>query len=214
VNSITLYKTLPKAFEHNDKIISNVWLSEVKFTKNKSYLIQAKSGCGKTSLCSFLYGQRNDYIGDILFNDKNITRLTPIEWDNIRRKHISILFQDLKLFPELSALENIILKNNLTKFKTIEEIKTLFYKLELIEKIEHPISKLSLGQQQRVAFIRAICQPFDFIILDEPISHIDNYNAELIKQILIEECQTQQAGIIATSIGNHLNIDYNEILQL
>jgi ABC-type transport system involved in cytochrome bd biosynthesis fused ATPase/permease subunit len=94
VNSITLYKTLPKAFEHNDKIISNVWLSEVKFTKNKSYLIQAKSGCGKTSLCSFLYGQRNDYIGNILFDNKNIKELTPT--DTVIQVYYNDRFEDAK----------------------------------------------------------------------------------------------------------------------
>lgn len=214
MKQISLHKTLPKIFSEFNNIKSEIWNWEVSFIKNKTYLIQANSGCGKTSLCSYIYGHRNDYNGEIFFDQENIKQFNEKQWNNIRQKHISLLFQDMRLFPELTALENVILKNNLTKFKTLNEIESLFAQLELTDKLQQPVAKMSLGQQQRVAFLRALCQPFDFIILDEPISHIDTYNATLMKKVLLKECEKQKAGIIVTSIGNHLELDYDEILQL
>ena len=79
-------------------------------------------------------------------------------------------FQDLRIFTELSALENVQLKNNLTGCKKKKEILSFFEQLGIADKINVKAGKLSFGQQQRVAFIRALCQPFDFLFLDEPIS--------------------------------------------
>lgn len=74
--------------------------------------------------------------------------------------------------------------------------------------------KLSFGQQQRVAFIRALCQPFDFLFLDEPISHLDDDNSRIMGELIIAEAKAQGAGVIATSIGKHIELPYNHILQL
>ena len=74
--------------------------------------------------------------------------------------------------------------------------------------------KLSFGQQQRVAFIRALCQPFDFIFLDEPISHLDDENSRIMGELIIAEAEMQSAGVIVTSIGKHLELPYNRVLQL
>jgi putative ABC transport system ATP-binding protein len=73
---------------------------------------------------------------------------------------------------------------------------------------------LSFGQQQRVAFIRSLCQPFDFIFLDEPISHLDDENSAIMSQLLMEETEKQGAGVIVTSIGKHLELPYDETLRL
>ena len=73
---------------------------------------------------------------------------------------------------------------------------------------------MSFGQQQRVAFIRALCQPFDFIFLDEPISHLDEENGHILSSILLKEAENREAGVIVTSIGKHLDIRYDKVLRL
>ena len=73
---------------------------------------------------------------------------------------------------------------------------------------------MSLGQQQRVAFVRALCQPTDFILLDEPVSHLDNDNAVVMAQMLRERVQRDGLGLIVTSIGYRLPYEYDRILQL
>ena len=214
MNTITLQQTLPQVFAGRDTIISDVWHQSLEFVKGEKVLIEAASGTGKSSLCSYIYGYRNDYQGIICFDGKNIQSLGVNEWVEIRKSSLSMLFQDLRLFTELSAWENVQIKNSLTGFKSKKEIKTWFEALGIADKWEVPLGKLSFGQQQRVALIRALCQPFDFIFLDEPVSHLDDENGRIMASILAEEAEKQGAGIVVTSIGKHLELDYNRRLKL
>ena len=214
MNTITLEQTLPQVFSGRDVIISDGWHQSLEFVKGEKVLIEAASGTGKSSLCSYIYGYRNDYQGIICFDGKNIQSLGVNEWVEIRKSSLSMLFQDLRLFTELSAWENVQIKNSLTGFKSKKEIKTWFEALGIADKWEVPLGKLSFGQQQRVALIRALCQPFDFIFLDEPVSHLDDENGRIMASILAEESERQGAGIVVTSIGKHLELDYNRRLKL
>ena len=73
---------------------------------------------------------------------------------------------------------------------------------------------MSFTKQQRVAFIRALCQPFDFIFLDEPISHLDDGNSRIMADILKEEVNKRGVGVVVTSIGKHLPLEYERVLKL
>lgn len=95
-----------------------------------------------------------------------------------------------------------------------KEILSFFEQLGIADKINVKAGKLSFGQQQRVAFIRALCQPFDFLFLDEPISHLDDDNSRIMGELIIAEAKAQGAGVIATSIGKHIELPYNYTLQL
>ena len=214
MNRIHLRQTLPQVFADRDAITSDVWLRDITFHKGKRYLIEAASGTGKSSLCSYVYGYRNDYQGIINFDERNIRSLSVNDWTDIRKHSLSILFQELRIFPELTAIENIQLKNRLTNFKKRKEVLTLFEAIGIADKVNEKAGKLSFGQQQRVAFIRSLCQPFDFIFLDEPVSHLDDENGTIMGRLLTEEASRQGAGIIVTSIGKHLELDYDEIYQL
>ena len=90
----------------------------------------------------------------------------------------------------------------------------LFDALHLQDKVNEPAGHLSFGQQQRVAFIRSLCQPFDFLLLDEPVSHLDDENALLMAQLAQEEAEQQGAGMLVTSIGKRLPLDYDQTLLL
>lgn len=214
MNTIKLKGAVPEIFASNRELRSDVWLTDIEFEQGKRYLIKADSGTGKSSLLSFIYGQRGDYRGDILFNDQNIITLTSHDWCMVRQSMLSILFQDLKLFGELTALENVEIKNRLTKAQPSRVIKGWFEELGIADKLNTRADHLSYGQQQRVALIRALCQPFNFLLLDEPISHLDDRNSEVMRDIIIRETTRQGAGIIATSIGKHMDMEYNKILSL
>lgn len=183
-------------------------------TKGERYLIEAASGTGKSSLCSYIYGYRRDYQGIINFDERNIRSLSIHEWVELRKHSLSMLFQELRIFPELTALENVQLKNRLTNYKKKKEILALFETLGITDKVNEKAGKLSFGQQQRVAFIRALCQPFDFIFLDEPISHLDDDNGTLMGRILTKEAEQQGAGVVVTSIGKHIELEYNKVMKL
>lgn len=214
MNHIRLQQTLPQVFADRDTIISDIWHQDITLHKGKRYLLNAASGTGKSSLCSYIYGYRHDYQGIINFDERNIRSLSVHEWVETRKHSLSILFQELRLFTELTALENVELKNHLTGFKKKKEILTLFEALDIPDKVNVKAGKLSFGQQQRVAFIRSLCQPFDFIFLDEPVSHLDDRNGLLMSRLLTEEAERQGAGIIVTSIGKHLELAYDETYNL
>ena len=211
---IELKRVIPEIFASRADISSDIWLRDISFERGKSYLVHAASGTGKSSLCSYLYGQRGDYRGDILFDGDNIASYTTNRWCDIRQNEISILFQDLRLFGELTAMENVWIKNSITNHKSKEEIERLFEELGIGDKLDARIDRMSFGQQQRVALIRSLCQPFSFILLDEPISHLDDRNSDIMRDVILREAKAQGAGIIATSIGKHMNIDYDLCLNL
>ena len=75
METIELQQTLPEVFAGRDRVISDVWHREIAFQKGKIYLLEAASGTGKSSLCSFIYGYRKDYQGIISFDGQNIRNL-------------------------------------------------------------------------------------------------------------------------------------------
>ena len=214
MNLITLQNALPEIFAGKDYIDSDVWHKDVEFERGHFYLIESASGTGKSSLCSYVYGYRNDYQGIICFDDNNIRNLDVKQWVELRKRSLSMLFQDLRLFTELTAMENVLLKNSLTGFKKKKDIRDLFYELGIGDKMDVEVGKMSFGQQQRVALIRALCQPFDFLFLDEPVSHLDEVNSKNMARIITDEASRQGAGVVVTSIGKHLELDYTKKMML
>ncbi|MBQ9555657.1 MAG: ATP-binding cassette domain-containing protein [Muribaculaceae bacterium] len=214
MKQISLHNTLPRVFAGHDGIHSDVWQQEINLERGKRYLISAESGTGKSSMCSYIYGYRQDYSGTIAFDEKDIRSLSIGQWCDVRQRHIAYLPQDMRLFGELTAMENIELKNRLTGFKSREEIIKLFETLGIADKVDSLASKLSIGQQQRVAIIRTLCQPCDFILLDEPVSHLDVENNRIVANLITQEATRQGAGIIATSVGNHLKMNVDKVFNL
>lgn len=214
MNEIHLQQLLPTAFAHRNDLSSEVWQRDLTLSRTHTYLIEAASGMGKSSLCGFLYGYRHDYSGTICFDQTDLRGLSTSQWVETRRSHLSLLFQELRLFGELTAWENVLLKNRLTNYKDEKEILRLFEALGIADKCHQRADQLSFGQQQRVAFIRCLCQPFDFILLDEPVSHLDDANAAIMARLLADEAARQGAGVIATSIGKRLPLDYDVTLKL
>jgi ABC-type lipoprotein export system ATPase subunit len=205
---------VPDIFAKRNDIVSDIWNTDAIFERGKTYLVEAASGTGKSSLCSYLYGQRGDYRGIISFDGEDVSRYNINQWCNIRQKNISILFQDLRLFGELTALENIEIKNRITNHRNTKQIETWFEELGIADKQHARIDKMSYGQQQRVALIRALCQPCDFLLLDEPISHLDDKNSDIMRDIIMREAASSGFAVVATSIGKHMNMEYDKILRL
>lgn len=214
MKEIRLNSVVPEIFADHSNLCSEVWHSNIILERGKSYLIEAASGTGKSSLCSYLYGQRGDYSGSILFDGEDIAKYGTNRWCNIRQNNIAILFQDLRLFGELTAMENVCIKNRISHYRSLSQIEAWFDELGIADKRDTRIDHLSYGQQQRVALIRALCQPFDFLLLDEPISHLDDANSDIMRDLILREISASGAGIIATSIGKRMNINYNKRLKL
>ena len=216
ITEITLSGVLPAVFAgmagEEPMCNSQVWLHDVRLQRGRRYIIHAESGTGKSSLCSFIYGNRRDYSGTILFDGIDIRTLGINGWCDVRRSAIALLPQEMRLFPELAVMENSELKNSLTGFRSSDEIHRMLAELEIENKADTPAGLLSIGQQQRVALVRTLCQPFDFVLLDEPVSHLDVRNNAIAAEMVQREADKQGAAIIATSVGNHLSLtDYTSI---
>lgn len=175
---------------------SDIYLRpELRFEQGKKYMVCAKSGHGKSSLLNFIYGINKEYEGTIEMLSENE------EGKKSLGTHIlSYMFQDLCLFPELTAIENVQLKNDLTNFKSDSEIEKMLTALLPAEKRHQPVASLSLGQQQRVAAVRALCQPMQFLMMDEPFSHLDKETAQKVADMVVAEVDRQGAGLIVTAL--------------
>lgn len=204
ISTITIEHALPRVFVSEKIPPSDVWQSRLTLERGHRYLIEAASGGGKSSLCAYIFGARADYEGRILFNDEDIASFDIARWQEIRRRHIAYLPQELSLFPELTAWENIQLKNRLTFHASDSRIEEWMERIGIAFRRDYPCGRMSIGQQQRVAIIRSLCQPFDFILLDEPVSHLDEENNRIAAEMISEEAARQGAAIVSTSVGNPL----------
>lgn len=218
IEKITINNLLPEVFgdERDTERVrrSDVWLRHLSFEKPLSYMVFAESGTGKSSLCAFLYGSRRDYEGTILFDGNDVRGYSAEKWSQLRRAALAYLPQQLSLFPELTAIDNVLLKNRLTDYYSEADIRRMFEQLSIDHRADTVAGRLSIGQQQRVATVRALAQPFDFLLLDEPVSHLDARNNDIVAQMITSHAESRHASVIATSVGNHLSIDSNKILRL
>lgn len=214
MDKIVFSNIVPHVFATRDDLHSEIWNTQAIFEKGKTYLVEAASGKGKSTFCSYVIGYRHDYTGVLNFDSSDTRNFSQSDWTNVRCRHISHLFQELRLFPELTAMENVEIKNNLTGFTDRKTIEGWFERLGIADKKQSLIGEMSFGQQQRVALMRALVQPYDFILLDEPISHLDDVNARIMGDIVMEEAGKQNAGVIMTSIGKHIDLNYDKVYRL
>ena len=207
---INLNNIKPSYMSESEVSGSDVYLKKnINLESGKNYLFKANSGSGKSSILNFIYQSNENFEGSIQY--KNIRYKNKID---IRKNFISYVFQDFKLFGNLSVWDNIKIKNNLTGHKTDKEINDLLNKIGLGEKKDSLVNKLSIGQRQRTAIVRSLCQPFKFLLLDEPFSNLDEDNITIITKILNNELENKAAGLIVTTLNNKYLFSYNKIFKL
>ena len=215
METIKFNSVVPQVFSSRiGELNSDIWNTDATFQKGHLYLVEADSGKGKSTFCSYVVGYRHDYTGNVFFDNENTKKFKVRNWVDMRQHHVSHLFQELRLFPELTAYENVEIKNKITGFKSREQIVKWFDMLGIGDKLDAKIGRMSFGQQQRVAMIRALVQPFDFILADEPISHLDDNNSDIMAEIMMTEAKAQGAGVIITSIGKHMDLKYEKVFKL
>ena len=214
METIQFHSVLPQVFSQRTDLESEIWNQDVSFEKGHLYLVEADSGKGKSTFCSYILGYRHDYSGSVMFDNEVTAQYQVKDWVEMRKRQVSHLLQELRLFPELTAMENVEIKNKITDFQSKEQILKWFDMLGIADKVDAKIGRMSFGQQQRVAMIRSLCQPFDFILADEPISHLDDNNSRIMGDIMMTEAKRQGAGVIVTSIGKHMDLPYEKVVRL
>jgi putative ABC transport system ATP-binding protein len=211
---LQLQQLLPVYFDDSQRNASEVWRKDLVFSKGEYVKIVAPSGSGKSSLMHFLYGLRNEYTGNIVYDNQTLGQYTLEDLAVYRKDHVSIVFQDLRLFPEQTVFENIELKRQLNPFHPVEKIKEMAERLGIGNKLSFKSRICSYGEQQRVAIIRALMQPFDFLLLDEPFSHLDEANSKNAMQLMLEEAKLRNAAIIFADLERIDYFPYTRLFHL
>jgi len=193
---IDLQNIIPQYIDSNHIDRSEVWNRTVVISPGEHLHIVAPSGTGKTSLISFIYGLRTDYSGEIRYDGQNVKTLSTERFSSLRRTDISIIFQDLQLFPDETARQNVEIKRMLKPYHPPEKIDDMARRLGISGKLDQPVKTCSYGEQQRIAIIRSLMQPFHYLLLDEPYSHLDEANRANAMQLLYEECEQRGAAMI------------------
>ena len=192
----------------------SVWSGKTQVNSSDKTLLNASSGKGKSTFASTLYGLRKDYEGTVSIDGSDIKSFELNDWIELRKTKLSAVFQDLQLFGDLTALENLQLKNNLTNHRSEERLIEMLEILGIGDKQNQTCKTMSLGQQQRVAIIRSLLQPFELLILDEPFSHLDEKNSEIALKLINEETDANNAGYVLTTLGSRHGFDFDVELKL
>lgn len=209
---LTINNLLPTYFPETRKQTSEVWGKELSFQPSEMIKIVAPSGSGKTSLMHFLYGLRSDYNGEISYEkNRSLKTFSAEDFAEQRKEKVSIVLQDMRLLPEQTVYENLFIKHQLQPYHPVEKIKEMTERLGIGSKLNSKAKTCSYGEQQRVAIIRSLLQPFQFLLLDEPFSHLDNNNSMRAMELMLEEAKVRGAAIVFADLER---IDYFPFTRL
>ncbi|MCU0428721.1 MAG: ATP-binding cassette domain-containing protein [Cytophagaceae bacterium] len=136
------------------------------------------------------------------------------DWALLRQQEFSIVFQDLRLFGDLSGWENLTVKSLLPG--AVEENRLLEWidVLQIGHVINKPARLLSYGERQRVAILRSLIQPFSCLLLDEPFAHLDAENTSRACSLIDQRCKELNAGFVLTSLQTQQPLPYDQLLRL
>lgn len=194
---------------------SDVWNTSLTLEQDHYIKIKAPSGTGKTTLVHILYKLRHDYEGAVRLNNAAITDLGEDALAELRQQKISIIFQDIRLFPNLTARENIELKRVLqTPYYESAMIETMAETLGVSHILDQKAGLCSYGEQQRIAIIRALIQPFSWLMMDEPFSNLDIANTRKAATLIDTECRKRKAGLMITDLDEDDNFNYTKQYHL
>lgn len=199
-------------------------LKNVSFTvqQGESVCLTGHSGCGKTTLFNILGCLLPPTIGEYYFQTQNTGLLSDSELARIRADEIGFAFQDYKLIPDMTVLENILMPSMYGKKKSMnkETICSMAHHLELGNCLNAYTDQLSGGQKQRVALLRAIAKRPSLILADEPTGNLDQYSEMEVLRLLLELNKKGTTLLVITHsmdmvkyFGRHLQFQDGSVVE-
>ncbi|WP_421419279.1 ABC transporter ATP-binding protein [Pseudoalteromonas lipolytica] len=195
---------------HAQQASPTINIASLHIEQGEHVFLHGPSGCGKSTLLSLLAGVTTPNQGTITLLDKAINQLSNSKRDRFRADHIGYIFQSFNLLPYLSPIENVILGCQFSKLRQKQalnnspsinlEASRLLTALGLTDALQHQaVSKLSIGQQQRVAAARAFIGSPEIIIADEPTSALDTQNRQAFVKLLFEQAKATHSTLVFVS---------------
>lgn len=188
----------------------------VHIEKGKLTSLVGKSGSGKTTLMNILGALDKPTSGEVLFEGRDISRLSEAEMGRLRRSRIGFIFQSVALIPLMSALENVMFALRLAgKTQGMEErAMECLHMVGLSQRAGHMPQELSGGEQQRVAIARAIAARPALLFADEPTAELDSGTALQVAKILRELTDHDGVTIVMTTHDRELSTIGDKIYTL
>ncbi|MAH73705.1 MAG: ABC transporter ATP-binding protein [Cellvibrionales bacterium TMED49] len=185
-------------------------------SKKEKVFLHGPSGGGKSTLLNLLSGILQPDTGEILVLNKNLGQMNNAERDKFRANYVGYIFQQFNLIPYLNAVENIQLANQFTKDTSKsfgqKDIKEILHTFRISDADSTaPTGKLSIGQQQRIAIIRAMINQPEILIADEPTSSLDEMNKNVFMSGLLEMISKQDTTLIFVSHDLSLAHNFDRI---
>lgn len=199
-------KNLVKRFPNE----SAIRYSDIEFETGKSYMLLGASGCGKSTLLNMIAGILSPDEGQIFINGEDMTAKSQKEKDKFRIKKIGYIFQDFKLIPEMTVMDNINILR-LERVNTDKAEQTLDL-LGIKDKKNKKVKHLSGGERQRVAIARAIVKTPEIILADEPTGNLNFEIGEAVIKQLIEI--SRQKTLIAVTHDERLGRYFDHIIDM
>jgi putative ABC transport system ATP-binding protein len=132
----------------------------------------------------------------------------------LRRDGLSVVFQDLRIFPVLNGWENLEVKRILTGTETAERAEAWMDRLGIGDKKVASGRTLSYGEQQRLAIVRSLLQPFRWLLMDEPFSHLDKENMRRAAALIAEVVEERGASLLLADLDANDYFPYTQTLTL
>ena len=192
---------LKKTYEHRNGIINLFDNVNIRIKRGDLIALVGPSGSGKSSFLHLLALLDDPTKGNIFLKNKDTKDFSEEEKDQVRRKNISIIFQDNNLLTDFTALENVIMPLIIKGEKTnasVEKATKILKDVKISNRTNHFPSELSGGEQQRVAIARALISETDLILADEPTGNLDYKTSEDIFSYFIKLKKLNKAVIFAT----------------
>lgn len=167
-------------------------------------VIRGRSGVGKSTLLGLLSGLDRPTGGRILFQNRDLTKLSLSELSELRAVSIGMIFQSFNLISTWSALENVeavLMHRGIRPAERHERASKMLAELGLAERLHNLPSELSVGQQQRVAVARTLVNEPSLILADEPTGDVDMETANEILRMLLPRVRNSGAGMIVATHG-------------